>query len=201
MNDSKDHNHGQTAVSFFAAVKMFFKAWKNGDLENLFSDELTSLPNRKRFLNDYHSFISHAKRHKASSILILVDADNLKIVNDNFGHHSGDFFLKSLGESVKSSCREYDLPTRWGGDEFVLLVEGLRDDDQEGNFKLVDSLVGRILKNWKRIISESRVFNGVVDYADFSYGYCLIDSHSLSEAMKIADEMMYANKRRKKAEK
>lgn len=185
------------AISFFKALKLFFKYWRNGELEYIFSDELTLLPNRKKFLNDYHPFVRRADRHNLCSALVLIDLDNLKTVNDNFGHPYGDFLISSFGEAIRKSLREYDLPARWGGDEFIILVEGLQKDSDE-NEALINSIVERVKNNWKSIIIFSEEFHKIADLADFSHGYSCVVASDILEAIAEADRNMYREKRLKK---
>ncbi len=90
--------------------------------EMLKIDELTGLSNRRHFmdfLNKMHS-LSHRQGHSLS--ILMADIDNFKEINDNYGHHKGDQFLKAVGDILKSKIRNEDLAARMGGDEFVILL-------------------------------------------------------------------------------
>lgn len=85
-------------------------------------DPLTGLLNR-RFLDEYVvKQIAQAKRNKISIAFIMVDVDDFKQVNDNFGHETGDRILSLLGQLLSSLIREGDLACRYGGEEFLLVL-------------------------------------------------------------------------------
>lgn len=87
------------------------------------TDELTGLPNRRRFaarLND--EFVRLARRPEASCGLLAVDIDHFKTVNDRFGHAAGDAVLVRIASVMRQAVREQDLVARWGGEEFMLLL-------------------------------------------------------------------------------
>jgi len=86
------------------------------------TDELTGLKNR-RFINERMSVeFARARRYHRPVSYILFDIDFFKQVNDNYGHLVGDDVLKKLSNIIKSKIREDDLFARWGGEEFVLVL-------------------------------------------------------------------------------
>jgi len=86
------------------------------------TDPLTGLHNR-RYLMEHGAFeFERAKREKQSLSLVFIDLDNLKIINDQFGHEAGDMALNFLTKTLQSEIRPYDLAIRFGGDEFILLL-------------------------------------------------------------------------------
>jgi diguanylate cyclase (GGDEF)-like protein len=89
------------------------------------SDPLTGLSNRRML--DEHIRLARARCERQGSMLavMLFDLDNFKGVNDGFGHAMGDRLLERVAQAIQRSCREQDFLARIGGDEFVLLVEGL----------------------------------------------------------------------------
>lgn len=100
-------------------------------------DALTQLYNR-HFLNRCISLeVVRAKRYKRPLSMVMVDLDYFKRVNDTFGHDAGDVVLVELAEILKDHCRKTDLPVRWGGEEFVLL---LPETDMKGAGKLADKI-------------------------------------------------------------
>lgn len=91
-------------------------------------DPLTSLPNR-RFLHDLLERSRHAcERTGSYSALISIDLDNFKAINDLFGHPKGDALLNRVGRRLQQCLKDGDSLGRMGGDEFVLIIEGLSDD-------------------------------------------------------------------------
>ncbi len=99
-------------------------------------DELTLVSNRRGFLALADHFQSSCQREQVSMSLILFDLNQVKPINDNFGHHEGDFALKQFAEVLRSVYRKNDIIGRLGGNEFVVM---LADVGQE----LIDYLLGR----------------------------------------------------------
>jgi diguanylate cyclase (GGDEF)-like protein/PAS domain S-box-containing protein len=92
-------------------------------------DSLTGLPNRN-LLNDLLSrALSHDKRYKKTLVLLLLDLDNFKIVNDTLGHSAGDELLKEVASRLRQCVRRYDTVARLGGDEFAIVLSGISHDN------------------------------------------------------------------------
>ena len=89
--------------------------------ESASTDFLTKLYNRRKFDSLITYEIEQIKRyHHGNLCMILLDIDNFKIVNDTHGHDTGDEILKEIGSIIKSSSRNTDIASRWGGEEFAL---------------------------------------------------------------------------------
>ena len=86
-------------------------------------DALTGLSLRHRLQQDFDLLSSHTKRHGAVLIVMLVDADHFKVINDQNGHAAGDVVLQHLTAALRQTLREEDMAYRYGGDEFLLLME------------------------------------------------------------------------------
>lgn len=91
-------------------------------LEHATLDALTGLNNRHQFHTRLHSEIANAKRQKSSLCCIMTDIDFFKSVNDTYGHAVGDCVLKTVAKAIKKELREYDIPSRYGGEEFTILL-------------------------------------------------------------------------------
>jgi len=88
-----------------------------------YQDELTGLANRRKFLQTFEHALVVAKRSQASVILMTLDLDHFKPVNDTFGHDVGDILLKQVASRVTKCLRDMDTFARVGGDEFMILLE------------------------------------------------------------------------------
>ena len=152
-------------------------------------DPLTGLYNR-HYLEDYATkACSRVNRHKSNLVLIFIDLDNFKQVNDTFGHEAGDEVLKKVSAIFKEIFRQYDIIVRYGGDEFIILIEDIKYDETALK-NLLDKMVERIEENLKK-------FN-----ISASYGIAVApkESNSFKELIYLADERMYKQKiARKKA--
>ncbi|MEC9314332.1 MAG: GGDEF domain-containing protein, partial [Pseudomonadota bacterium] len=94
-----------------------------------FEDSLTGLRNR-RFFDDAHARdIQLAKRNQSSLSLLVCDIDHFKRFNDEFGHDAGDAALQAVAEALQQYFRESDIPCRFGGEEFVVLMRDAGLDD------------------------------------------------------------------------
>jgi two-component system cell cycle response regulator len=93
-------------------------------LENAAHDALTGLFNRRYFERRLKEECAHAKRHRRPFAIVILDLDHFKLVNDTYGHEDGDRVLRHVAEAAQAQIREDDVPCRYGGEEFVLLLRG-----------------------------------------------------------------------------
>ena len=111
-------------------------------IHNAFHDTLTSLPNRALLLDQLERAIIRRRRSTDKSFSVLyLDIDNFKNINDSLGHASGDRVLITVAEILKANLRSMDTVARFGGDEFILLLEDIED------MKDAYDIAQRILKN------------------------------------------------------
>ena len=101
------------------------------------TDGLTELPNRRQFEEALEGEISRAERFGGGLALILADLDDFKQVNDRYGHQAGDDVLRTFAAILRDTVREIDLPSRYGGEEFAVL---LPQTDLEGAHRLAERL-------------------------------------------------------------
>jgi len=85
-------------------------------------DPLTGLYNRSYFLYRMKEEVSYSTRHSSDFALLMIDLDEFKEVNDHLGHQVGDEVLKRIGELFRMTLRKEDVPARYGGDEFIILL-------------------------------------------------------------------------------
>ncbi|RMH09281.1 MAG: diguanylate cyclase, partial [Aquificota bacterium] len=96
---------------------------KNRELEQLaFYDPLTGLPNRRLFFEKASPTFENSKRYGIPLSLLVIDLDNFKKINDTYGHDAGDLVLKKFAQVLSKNIRQSDIPARFGGEEFVLLM-------------------------------------------------------------------------------
>jgi len=93
-------------------------------------DQLTRLPNRTLFYDRIHSAMARAKRTQGIFSLLYLDMDKFKAVNDSYGHTIGDLLLEQTARRLESCVRECDTIARFGGDEFVILLENIDYPEQ-----------------------------------------------------------------------
>lgn len=88
------------------------------------TDTLTGLYNRRKFIEELEKEMNRRKRFKNTFSIIMFDIDHFKHVNDSYGHDIGDIILQELSVLVGDRLRTVDTFTRWGGEEFMILVSG-----------------------------------------------------------------------------
>ena len=124
----KEINHALLlGLNFFGALLFFLFLKKERDIKEVLQvksnyDPLTNLLNRRGFEIAYEALSRTNERDQSSFSLLYMDIDFFKKINDNYGHDVGDLVLKYLAEFLRSSLRSSDIVARWGGEEFVILL-------------------------------------------------------------------------------
>jgi two-component system, cell cycle response regulator len=150
------------------------------------SDELTGLYNRRGFLIHGSEYMKRASRLKQHLIVFYADLDNLKQINDQFGHHEGDLALVKIAEVFKKTFRQSDIISRFGGDEFAALVV---DDFRNG----VDTITRRLRRNMYDLATNERHYNLSLSFGTAQY---LFKSRlTLQKLLDKADQSLYKQKR------
>ena len=144
-------------------------------------DPMTGLYNRRKFYKVLDREIHRAQRENIPLSLIFFDIDHFKQVNDQYGHDFGDQVIKYIAEILQSSCRKYDIPTRWGGEEFVILLLG---SDQNSAF-----IFGDRIRN--KFASHPMELNGDNHYFTLSGGISTLEiNDDIESFIQKADEAM-----------
>ena len=104
-------------------------------------DGLTGLLNRHTWMKEAEKEFERAKRYKVPFAVVMLDVDDFKSVNDNWGHLAGDIVLRKIGKILREECRSVDVPGRYGGEEFVVL---LPHTDMEGAVSFAERIRKRI---------------------------------------------------------
>lgn len=105
-------------------------------------DALTGLYNRWFVIEKLDSELNRALRHGSPMSLLMLDVDHFKRINDTWGHAAGDQVLQAIGKLLRESCRVYDVPGRYGGEEFCILLP----ETQPGNTNVVAERIRRRLE-------------------------------------------------------
>ncbi len=150
-------------------------------------DELTGLPNRQLFIDRLTQTLRQIQRYKRDAVVMFIDLDNFKLVNDSLGHAAGDVLLTTISKRLSDCIRATDTVARFGGDEFVILLTG----DGE---TLVDPVLARIDETMKRAIE----LQGSQHYPTLSIGYARAPEHGdeAEQLLQRADLAMYQAKAR-----
>jgi two-component system, cell cycle response regulator len=153
------------------------------------TDELTGLYNRRRFFVLTEQCLKVAIRAKKRSLLLYIDMDGLKSINDHFGHNDGDRALIDLAGILKNTFRESDIIARIGGDEFVVLLESTDENDE-----MLITRLNENIRDYNAKASQHYKLSVSVGIAQFDPEYPI----SIDGVLSKADALMYAQKREKR---
>lgn len=157
-----------------------------------FYDSLTHLPNRQLFNDRLTQAIAQSQRHHKYGALLMIDLDNFKALNDTKGHHVGDELLKQVASRIQSLLREGDTLGRIGGDEFVVLLEGVSFNSEETALQSEQFAL-----SVKHLINQPYLLLGYEHTCSPSIGVVLFHGHEKSKEtlLKQADIAMYYAKK------
>jgi len=149
-------------------------------------DHLTNLPNRRLFLYRLQKSILYTSRENTSLVLMFLDLDRFKEVNDTLGHDYGDLLLIEAARRIVESVRDTDIVSRFGGDEFVLMLTRLN----------VNAGIEKITKKILSALSEPFYLDNETASVTASIGItiCPQDGTDISTLLKNADRAMYLAK-------
>ncbi|MBF0565662.1 MAG: diguanylate cyclase [Nitrospirae bacterium] len=153
-------------------------------------DELTGLYNRRGFYALAEQQLKLANRYKRGLLVIFLDLDGMKYINDNFGHAEGDRALIATAAILGETFRSSDLIGRTGGDEFIVIATGSGDSDIAQIRERLDENVGGFNDSGKSVYKLS-LSVGIISYDP-------ANPMSLDELISKADTLMYAHKNGKK---
>jgi diguanylate cyclase (GGDEF)-like protein len=148
-----------------------------------FHDALTGLANRLLFADR----VAHALARRSGNVIVIyIDLDDFKPVNDTYGHEAGDVLLCAVAERLRDSLRPADTPARLGGDEFAVLLTDVAVAD-------VSTIADRIMRNFGAAVDLGDATVGIAA----SMGIAIADSGSMpaDELLRKADAAMYVAKR------
>lgn len=152
-------------------------------------DDLTHLYNRRGFMKLAGEFFEKARRTNTGFLLLYADLDNLKAINDRFGHSEGDYAILSTAKILSKSFRDYDIIGRLGGDEFTIIIPGASRDDEA-------DIRNRIRRNCdlhNELSKKPYRLSISLGFACYHPG----SPDSFADLMKAADKALYEDKQRK----
>jgi diguanylate cyclase (GGDEF)-like protein len=174
------------------AIKLAMARYKReGQLESQsLTDELTGLANRRGFLVHAEQYMKLALRNKQAIVMLFIDLDHFKQINDTFGHAEGNRALVETAAVLKRSMRDSDIKARIGGDEFA----GLAVNSSEAGVLALRTRLETALRdiNVRRQLPYELTFSvGLL--------HCMADDQmSMEDLLARADALMYEEKRAKK---
>jgi diguanylate cyclase (GGDEF)-like protein len=165
-----------------------------------FYDTLTHLPNRHLLNERLSQYLAVSKRTTCYNALIFLDLDNFKSLNDAHGHMAGDLLLIEAADRLRKCVRETDTVARFGGDEFVVFLNGLAKDEAKStsNAKIVAETILATLSEpyFLAIMREGKPDTVIEHRCTASIGIVMFSGHHLgAEAiLRLADAAMYQAK-------
>ena len=186
-----DHNN---EIQHFVAIKQDISdRKKNEDVINqlAFYDPLTKLPHRRLILEHIDKSLSHAKRTNTYGAVFFLDIDHFKTINDTYGHDIGDILLQAVAIRLNDATRDEDTVARFGGDEFVILIENLGESSSKAAF-----YSKTIAKAIHKAICEPFELDGHMRYITISIGITLFhnENETKESILKHADMALYKAK-------
>ncbi|MBN2782903.1 MAG: EAL domain-containing protein, partial [Campylobacterales bacterium] len=149
-------------------------------------DALTNLPNRVLFLDRLQQGIKKARRYENKIAILFLDLDHFKEINDTLGHDAGDKLLIKISQILKKHIRLSDTVSRFGGDEFAIIVDEIKDDS------IVIDIVKKIIDD----VNMPHIIDGKEFINTFSIGIAIYpnDGNDAPTLLKNADLAMYKAK-------
>jgi diguanylate cyclase (GGDEF)-like protein len=151
------------------------------------ADALTGLPNRRRSEDVLRTEVARAERYELPLSVVMCDLDDFKDANDTYGHSVGDLLLQEFADVLRATLRDVDLPGRWGGEEFLLVLPGV---DLAGAAQAAE----RIRERFEATRVATRTHGAIAATASFGAAE-LAAGQSAADLVEAADQALYAAKR------
>lgn len=164
--------------------------WKIAELEaHADIDPLLGILNRRGFARELTRSLAYVSRYATEAVLVYIDLDGFKAVNDRYGHAAGDVLLKAVAATLRARVRASDVVARMGGDEFAVLMWNLSED--QAAVKALEFEAAIAGTSVKHVDSELSVgaSAGIIALK--------VDSQA-SQLVEAADRAMYARKKGKR---
>jgi len=149
-------------------------------------DDITSLINRREFICRLQLALDKAKESGLVSVLIFLDLDQFKIVNDSCGHLVGDELLEKIARLLESNIRETDTLARLGGDEFAILLDDCNIESATEVAAKLNEAINNYHFKWQKKVFDIAASLGIVEI--------IADNYSVSELLSLADSACYLAK-------
>jgi diguanylate cyclase (GGDEF)-like protein len=155
------------------------------------TDTVTGLPNTRAVFRKLETELQRAQREGETVAVLFMDLNDLKPVNDSFGHAAGDTLLLEVGRALKRCLRPYDFLGRVGGDEFLAIVPGVAQDQLSGKVQVLKSAIAT---------TAFRVKKDATIHTSVSVGAAVYpaDTSEAEELVYLSDKRMYEDKQRTK---
>lgn len=165
-----------------------FWAGKQYDKVRFYSekDSLTGCYNRRFFSKRFPGLMTRLGRTNQNLSLVLLDCDNFKMINDTYGHKTGDQVLQEVSQLLLHSVRKSDMVVRWGGDEFLIVVPYA---DKEAVWRIIDRLESGLQELSQKMQIGVCLSSGVALYPQ--------DGCDMDALLHTADSNMYLHKNKK----
>ena len=188
---SHDHVRLMEIVANRASIALYNAIRFEETQEDAFTDRLTGLANSRFLYIFFEQTLSEAKRYNEPLTVIEMDLDDFKSVNDRFGHHAGDRFLKEVGRILKAQMRDSDVLVRYAGDEFIaVLPKTTMERATQFSHRLQE-----VVESASIDVGIGKMLNVGISLGLASYP---TDGSDLESLLMAADRNMYDQKSRRK---
>lgn len=149
------------------------------------TDYLTGLANRRFMMERLKEESARSNKTSSSMGILMCDIDHFKKINDNFGHDFGDQVIKEIAKSINKELREYDIISRWGGEEFLVV---LPETTEENAFSVAENI--------RKAVETLRIPSDRINHrVTITLGLAIYNSEkSISDNINNADEALYLGK-------
>ena len=153
-------------------------------------DFLTKLYNRRGFEQFSEEEFAESKKHNIKTMTLSIDMDNLKYINDVYGHSHGDLALQTIADAMRQACSGCEICARIGGDEFAVF-----------GYDYSEEKAKQYTENFLQYLKDFNADSNLPYCVNASFGYTISDpslSISREQYMKVSDDLLYQNKRKRK---
>jgi diguanylate cyclase (GGDEF)-like protein len=180
---------------FIKIGRSIFKFLSGNNIENAYHEEiyrlttidgLTQVFNKRYFLETLEREIGRAQRYRRDLSLIIFDIDHFKKINDTYGHLAGDHVLKHLALVIKSRIRREDILSRYGGEEFTIILPEIDRENASQFADKIRRLIEKAVFKFEDTEIPITISIGVAAYAP--------ESGDVAEFIKVADDKLYQAK-------